>query len=276
VCPDGRSAQAGAGAYDGVLAFKRQGAGRPLVMLNGFAATKDDWDPTLLAALGEMSELVLADHRGVGGSAGFEGGFSIEDMALDAAGLIEALGLDRPPVLGWSMGGFVALALTLARPDLVGRLILLSTSPGGDAATPASPGARERLHDFSGTPADQASRLISLLFAPARAVEVEAEFGEVVAAARAEFPAEVAAAQWDAMEAWEEKGADDRLHQIACPTLVATGTEDVVIPPANALALATAIPGAWLARFRDSGHAFMADHPRSLAKLIGAFLDAKA
>lgn len=242
-------------------------------MLNGFAATKDDWDPTLLAALGESSELVRADHRGVGGSPGFDGSFSIEDLALDAAGLIEALGLGRPAVLGWSMGGFVALALALARPDLVGRLILLSTSPGGGAATRAAPEVRDRLHDFSGTPAEQASRLISLLFGPARAAEMEAEFGEIVAAARAEFPVEVAAAQWEAMEAWEENGAGDRLDQIACPTLVATGTEDVVIPAANALTLATAIPGAWLARFPHSGHAFVADHPRSLAKLIGAFLD---
>ena len=48
--------------------------------------------------------------------------------------------------------------------------------------------------------------------------------------------------------------------------------EDVVIPPANSLALATAIDGSWLARFPDCGHGFMADHPDALARLIGIFL----
>jgi pimeloyl-ACP methyl ester carboxylesterase len=134
---------------------------------------------------------------------------------------------------------------------------------------------RDRLRDLSGTPREQASELISLLFPRERAVQVDAEFGELVAAARAAFPVEVASAQWRAMEAWEAAGAGEGLGEISCPTLVATGDEDIVIPPTNALALATVIPGAWLARFPCSGHAFMADHPRSLARLITAFRDVR-
>jgi pimeloyl-ACP methyl ester carboxylesterase len=243
-------------------------------MLNGFAATRDDWDPDFLDALAACCELIRIDHRGIGGSGCADGKFAIDDLAADAAGAIEALALDRPAVLGWSMGGFVALALALARPRLVGSLVLLSTSPGGDAATPAAPEVRERLRDFSGTPREQASRLISLLFTPERAREVDAQFGELVAEARAAFPVDLAAAQWEAMEGWEAHGGGDRLGELSSPTLVATGDDDVVFPPANALALANGIPGAWLARFPHSGHAFMADQPRSLAQLISAFLDA--
>jgi pimeloyl-ACP methyl ester carboxylesterase len=256
------------------FAYERQGAGPPLVLLNGFAATRDDWDPGFLDALAEGRELVRVDHRGLGTSAGLDGGFTIEDLGADVAGVIEALGLGRPAVIGWSMGGFVALALSLARPDLVAGLVLLSTSPGGSAATPAAPDVRERLHDFSGTPREQASRLISLLFPPRRAIEIEAQFGELMAASRAALAVDVAAAQWEAMEAWEDGGAADRLGEISCPTLVAAGSDDVVIPPANSLALASAIPGAWLARFPGCGHAFMADRPDSLARLISVFLGA--
>jgi pimeloyl-ACP methyl ester carboxylesterase len=50
------------------------------------------------------------------------------------------------------------------------------------------------------------------------------------------------------------------------------GTGDVVMPSANSVALAATIPNAWLAPFPRCGHAFMADHPRSLARLIGVFL----
>jgi len=60
--------------------------------------------------------------------------------------------------------------------------------------------------------------------------------------------------------------------QISAPVLIATGTQDVVIPPFNALKLLNAIPGAWLAQFPGGGHAFMAQYPGPLADLINGFL----
>ncbi len=254
------------------LAYERRGEGDPLLVLNGYAATKADWDPGFIAALGADRELILPDYRGIGDSAGDSEPFAIEDLAGDAAGVIAALGLERPDVLGWSMGGFVALALALAEPTRVGKLVLLSTSAGGASATLADPEVRARISDLSGTPREQASRLISLLFTPPRARMIDAAFGDIVATARAALPHDVVRAQWRAMEAWDAGGAAERLGEISAPALVATGSEDVVVPPANALSLAAGIRGAWLAPFPDSGHAFMADHPDSLARLISAFL----
>ena len=120
------------------LAYERRGADRPLLVLNGYAGTKADWDPGFIAALAADRELILLDHRGIGDSAGDGQPFSIEDLAGDAAGAIGAIGLERPDVLGWSMGGFVALALTLADPARVGKLVLLSTSAGAGPATPSA------------------------------------------------------------------------------------------------------------------------------------------
>jgi pimeloyl-ACP methyl ester carboxylesterase len=254
------------------VAYRRMGAGSPLLVLNGFAATKDDWDPTFLDALARKHELVLLDNRGMGESPDDGLAFTVEDLAADVAGLIDALGLTRPAILGWSMGGFVALALALCNPAKVSKLVLLSTSGGGVLGTPAEAAARERLRDVSGTPREQASRLISLLFPPERAAAVDAEFGEVVAAARADLSPGLVGRQWEAMEAWEGREDAADIARISAPALVATGDEDVVIPPSNATALATAIEGAWLARFPHSGHGFMADHPVTLAGLIGTFL----
>jgi len=67
-------------------------------------------------------------------------------------------------------------------------------------------------------------------------------------------------------------GVGDRLRKLRALTLVAAGTEDIVIPPSNALALVNAIPGAWLAQFSGGGHAFMAQYPRQVADLINEFL----
>jgi pimeloyl-ACP methyl ester carboxylesterase len=255
------------------LAYRRTGAGPPLVVINGFAATKDDWDPSFLNALAEKHELVLLDNRGMGESADDGLAFTIEDLAADVAGFIDVLGLERPAVLGWSMGGFVALALALSGPAKVSKLVLLSTSGGGELATPADPDVLARLRDVSGTPREQASRLISLLFLPGRAAAVDAEFGEIVAAARSRLSPDLLERQWEALERWERRDASD-VARISCPVLVATGEEDVVFPAPNATALANAIQGAWLARLPHSGHGFIADHPKTLAALINRFLDA--
>lgn len=254
------------------LAYERRGSGPPLVVLNGFAATKGDWDPGFMDGLAAERELICIDYRGMGDSSDDGSGFAISDLAADVAGVIATRGLERPDVLGWSMGGFVALTLALAAPDQVGRLVLLSTGAGGPTSTPAAPEVQAKLRDTSGTPREQASRLISLLFAPPRARMIDAAFGDVVAAARAALPPAVVEAQWRAMEEWEREGVSARLGEVAAPALVATGSEDVVMPPANSLALVEGMPGAWLARFPHSGHGFMADHPEGLTRLISTFL----
>ena len=74
------------------------------------------------------------------------------------------------------------------------------------------------------------------------------------------------------MDAWHRNGVGSQLRKINAPALIATGIEDVLIPPSNALKLLNAIPGAWLAQFADGGHAFMAQYPRPLADLINSFL----
>jgi pimeloyl-ACP methyl ester carboxylesterase len=254
-----------------VIAHERTGEGDPIVVLNGFAGARADWDPAFLAALAAGHELVLVDNRGMGESGGGEDPFTVEDMAADTVELIESIGLDRPCLLGWSMGGFVAMAIALARPKLVGSLVLLATQSGaGQAHVPAAVAAK--LRDVAGTPEEQARGLISVLFTPERAAEVESAALGVVAESRAALDPGVVGHQWEAMKGWNAEGATGRLGEIISPALVATGAEDVVCPPENASALAAGLSDAWLARFPRSGHAFMADRPEELAALISIFL----
>jgi len=93
-----------------------------------------------------------------------------------------------------------------------------------------------------------------------------------VAGARAQLSPDLVQRQAAAMDAWHRDGAVDRLRELRTPTFVAAGNEDIVIPASNALTLVNAIPGAWLAQFKDGGHAFMAQYPRPLADLINGFL----
>ena len=260
-------------AVDGAqIVYRRIGSGRPLLVLNGFAATIADWDPSFLDGLSSSNELILLNNRGTGGSTDDGQPFYIARLAADAARVIETLGLERASVMGWSMGGFIAQALALNYADRVDKLVLLSTDSGGIEADLASPDVWSELVDTSGTPNEQARRLLFLLFPTDVAEVFYREFGYIVAASRAQFSPDLLKRQAAAMDAWHRNGVASRLREIGVPVLIATGTEDIVIPASNGLKLANAIPGAWLAQFPHGGHAFMAQHPRALADLINSFL----
>jgi pimeloyl-ACP methyl ester carboxylesterase len=246
---------------------------RPLVVLNGFAATSADWDPSFIDVLASSNELILVDNRGIGSSTDNGRPFGIDQLADDAARVIEMLDVERPSVLGWSMGGFIAQRLALQHPDRINKLILLATDPGGADADRASAAVWSQLIDMSGTPHEQARRLLSLVFPSAIVESIYREFGDIVAAARAQLSPDLVNRQVAAMDAWHRTGVGNRLREMNLPVLIATGTADIVIPPSNALKLVNAIPGAWLAQFKGGGHALMYQYPRPLADLINNFLE---
>src|SRR5207247_9493489 len=144
--------------------------------------------------------------------------------------------------------------------------------PGGSEADLASAGVWSQLVDTSGAPHDQAKRLLSLLFPDDVAESFYRKFGDIVAAARARLSPDLINRQAAAMDAWHRNGAGDRVRGINAPVLIATGSEDVVIPPSNALKLLNAIHNAWLAQFPHGGHAFRAQYPRQLRDLLNYFL----
>jgi pimeloyl-ACP methyl ester carboxylesterase len=80
------------------IAYRRIGNGRPLVVLNGFAATSADWDPSFIDVLASSNELILVDNRGIGSSTDNGRPFGIEQLADDAAQVIEKLDVERPGV----------------------------------------------------------------------------------------------------------------------------------------------------------------------------------
>jgi pimeloyl-ACP methyl ester carboxylesterase len=255
------------------IAYRRIGTGRPLVVLNGFAATSADWDPSFIERLASSSELILIDNRGIGRSMDNGRPFDIAQLADDVLRVMEALGIERTSVLGWSMGGFIAQTLVLQHPGRINKLILLSTAPGGADADRASAEVWSRLIDMSGTPHEQARRLLSLLFPSDIAESVYREFGDLVAAVRAQLSPDLINRQAAAIDGWHRAGIGNQLREINAPVLIAAGTADVVIPPSNALKFVNAIPGAWLAQFNRGGHAFMAQYPGPLADVINSFLE---
>ena len=81
-------------------------------------------------------------------------------------------------------------------------------------------------------------------------------------------PIDILQQQSKAIYLW--KGVCDQLIDISQDTLVIIGTDDLVLPPANSM---IQIPGAWLAQFKDGGHALMFQYPERLSPVVNAFLD---
>ena len=185
---------------DAQIVYRRIGKGPPLVVLNGFGATNADWDPSFIDRLASSHELILLNNRGMGGSTDDGQSFDIAKLADDTAQVIDTLGIERANVLGWSMGGFIAQAFALKYADRINKLVLLSTDFGGIGADLASPDVWSELIDTSGTPNEQARRLLFLLFPSDVAESFYREFGDMVAAARAQLSVELLHRQAAAME----------------------------------------------------------------------------
>src|SRR6266436_6072385 len=114
------------------FAYRRFGksGGVPLVLNQHFTGTMDHWDPMVTDGLAATREVILFNNAGISSTNG-EVPASVEEMAANAAAFIKALGLATVDVLGFSLGGFVAQALTLAESQLVRCLVLVGTGPRG-------------------------------------------------------------------------------------------------------------------------------------------------
>ena len=124
----------------GTVAYRAIGNGPALVMIAGWSETMEGWDPLLVNALAQHHRVVIFDNAGIGRTQSLLAPLTIDAMADETAALIDALGLGRPDVLGWSMGTTVAQALAVLYPSEVGALVLCAPYPGTGAVVlpPAS------------------------------------------------------------------------------------------------------------------------------------------
>jgi pimeloyl-ACP methyl ester carboxylesterase len=127
------------------FAYRRFGktGGLPLVFNMHFNGSMDNWDPAVTDGFAQEREVILFNNAGVSSSSG-EVPTNCQDMGVNAIAFVKALGLTKIDVLGFSVGGFVAQEIVLQAPDLVRRLILLSSGPrGGESMANTTPEMQE-------------------------------------------------------------------------------------------------------------------------------------
>jgi pimeloyl-ACP methyl ester carboxylesterase len=248
--------------------------GTPLVFCHRFRGTMDDWDPAVIDAIAAERPVILFDNAGIGLSTG-ETPDSTKGMADKAAGFIRLLRLTHVDLLGFSLGGNVAQTVTLNYPDLVRRLVLAGTGPGGgEGIVLAGPEIRQ----VSGRPILGLEEYLFLFFSPSEESRAAARrYWERVNSRPDREPAVSEAtikAQVTAIIAWWQGNgsAFPRLGEIKQPVLIANGNNDVMVPTINSYTMAQKIKNATLIVYPDSGHGFLFQYPETFSRHVLEFL----
>ena len=134
----------------------------PLLFVAGLRITMDMWPPRILNELFQPNRsVIIYNNRGTGNSSTGTKDYSINQLANDAADLLNSLNIEKAHVIGWSMGSYIAAELALLHPDKVSSLILYGSGPGGDKAIPSSAELMQTLGGVSGTPEEQVRQILS-------------------------------------------------------------------------------------------------------------------
>jgi pimeloyl-ACP methyl ester carboxylesterase len=255
------------------ISYRVLGDGHPLLLINGYSATMDQWDRTLLKTLSSRYKVILLDNRGIGKTTATEKPFTIELFAQDTVGLMDVLKIPKAHILGFSMGTFIATEIALRYPQRVGKLILYAGNCGWDGKDIVRPRPEDAaaLTDLSGTREDRSKRLVSVLF-PKKWLHDHPDFLKTLPDAESPVPLSIIERQGQAMKIWA--GVCPKLGTVTQSTLIITGTEDVVIPPANSLMMTSRIPNSWLIRI-PGGHLTMYQYPETFSRSVLTFLDAE-
>lgn len=251
------------------VAYKLFGNGSPILLINGFSAPLDFWDPTLIRKLASNHTVITFDNRGIGNTTSGSKQFSIKQFADDTSRLMEELKIKKADVIGWSMGGMIAQEVALSNPDKVGKLIIYASTCGTNQSVAPSPEVVDIFSNQSGNMMEMLQRFLPLLF-PDHWRNSNPSFIEELPKSSEVSPIETLKLQTEAIINWT--GTCDRLGSITQPTMVLVGTDDILTVPANSILMAEKIPGSWLVQIKGGGHAMMMQYPDKFTNIVDTFL----
>ena len=221
--------------------YEVRGEGEPLLLIEGLSSELTNYE-RMIRALETRYRVICFDNRGAGRTDKPDAPYTIEMMAEDAAGLMQAIGVASANVLGISMGGRIAIALALSHPDLVRSLVLVSTSANGSFKRSRSWRVLLFVSSMPGV-----RRIGDRYPQPRYAFERQRQ----------------ASFSYD---------ASDRLGEIHVPALILHGKRDGLTPLQFAEQTQLGIAGSKIDTF-DGGHLFMFSRQREFLGAVFSFLD---
>ena len=247
---------------DASLWIEDVGQGAPVLFLHGFSLDSRQWEPQL-ADLSATHRCITVDMRGFGRSDPPTGSY---DHAEDIAALVAQLDLDRPALVGLSLGANVAMAFAARYPDRLSRLALVSSGLRGHDWSETRPPDAVRAHAArNGILAAKDFWLAHEVFASiASRPDARDQLRRMVI--------EYSGWHWENPDPQTLPPSGEDPSQIACPTLIVSGRRDVAGYREIAVRLADLIPDARLVVFDDAGHMLPMEEPERFNALLRKFL----
>jgi pimeloyl-ACP methyl ester carboxylesterase len=240
----------------------------------------DNWDPAVTDPLAVGREVILFESAGLGRSTG-QVPENMAGMAAHALAFVDALGLKRLDILGYSLGGMVAQQVALERPSLVHKMLLVATAPeGGEDIMHMDKPELRKITEDPNMPGLE--KLVKLFFAPSKSSQAAGEaFADRLAERKQDGEPlagqNVAIAQITAFRAWEQYSGERfaKLGKITQPCLVVNGVFDNMIPVRNSYMLSEHLPNAMLLTYPDAGHGSLFQFHKSFVRQASLFLDSE-
>ena len=253
---------------DADLWVERRGGGPDVLLIAGLSDPVEAWT-FQLEGLSGTRRLTAFDNRGAGRSPMPPDGFTVREMADDAAAILRELGVREAHVMGFSGGSATAQELALRHPDLVRSLVLVSTWARRDAFMTAMTDAWRWLPEVAPSERQMLEAFLVWIYTPRAFADgmVDAIIEDALAFPHPQSP-EGFRRQ---LEAWMVHDTFDRLPEIAAPALVVAGELDIVTPPRMGRIVADRIPGAEFLVLPGEAHQPFQERPSMFNAIVSEF-----
>lgn len=256
----------------GEIYYEEIGTGAPLIFVSGLSGVGRYWEPQIPLFSGRF-RVITYDQRGTGASDKLQREFSVDQMATELAGLMDALKIARAHIVGLSTGGAIGQTLAIEQPGRVDRLVMCSTWTHCDAWFRRLFEAR-RLMYRQCCPELHAMFHPLWLYPPDYVNEHDREIDEErKRSVSSAPPVEVSMARIDALLKFDRRSG---LSRIKASTLIIASNNDYITPSYYAQSLAQKIPGSRLEMVEGGGHSLSKTRPEVFNRLVLDFLRSAA